>query len=239
MLSCGMYDYSGQFAFEVGVPAKSGVSGCLILVVPNLCGICLWSPPLDQYGNSVKGVEFCKELVQRYNFHNFDCLISENADKQKSDPRKSQSEQRAHGLVNLLFAAQTGDISALRRFHMAGMDMSACDYDGRTAIHVAASEGHLGCIKYLVKICRVDPCVKDRWGRQPIDDTATFGHVKCEQVLKKYMTVRAKILDINQKLHGLEVFKEEAENVELPTVKFLDTDSVRVRHPSSPKRAVA
>lgn len=45
---------------QIGLPAKSGVSGCTMVVVPNVMGFCLWSPPLDVYGNSVRGVKFCE-----------------------------------------------------------------------------------------------------------------------------------------------------------------------------------
>jgi len=44
----------------VGLPAKSGVCGGLLVVIPNVLGIALWSPPLDTSGNSVRGIEFCK-----------------------------------------------------------------------------------------------------------------------------------------------------------------------------------
>ena len=71
MHSCGMYDYSGGFAFKVGLPGKSGISGCILLVVPNVMGVCLWSPPLDSLGNSVRGVQFCERLVSMFNFHHY------------------------------------------------------------------------------------------------------------------------------------------------------------------------
>ena len=63
MGSCGMYDFSGEFSFKIGLPAKSGVSGVVILVIPNVMGICIWSPRLDSLGNSVRGLDFCTELV--------------------------------------------------------------------------------------------------------------------------------------------------------------------------------
>ncbi|CAG9798320.1 unnamed protein product [Chironomus riparius] len=74
MHSCGLYNYSGQFAFNVGLPAKSGVSGIIMLIIPNLAGIVCYSPKLDDFGNSVRGVQFCEELLKTYAIHPYDNL---------------------------------------------------------------------------------------------------------------------------------------------------------------------
>ncbi|XP_038575490.1 glutaminase kidney isoform, mitochondrial isoform X2 [Micropterus salmoides] len=91
MHSCGMYDFSGQFAFHVGLPAKSGVAGGILLVVPNVMGIMCWSPPLDKMGNSVRGIQFCTDLVELFNFHNYDNL---RHFAKKHDPRREGGDQR-------------------------------------------------------------------------------------------------------------------------------------------------
>jgi glutaminase len=74
MFTCGMYDYSGQWAYRVGIPAKSGVAGGVVAVVNRQLGIGTYSPRLDRFGNSVRGVEVCSELASRLGLHVFDCL---------------------------------------------------------------------------------------------------------------------------------------------------------------------
>ncbi|WP_438485894.1 glutaminase [Streptomyces sp. S186] len=56
MLTCGTYDAAGEFAYRVGLPAKSGVGGGIVAVVPGRCTLCVWSPGLDARGNSVAGM---------------------------------------------------------------------------------------------------------------------------------------------------------------------------------------
>lgn len=62
MTTCGMYDSAGEWVVDVGMPAKSGVAGGVLAVLPGQLGIAVFSPPLDRHGNSVRGVEVCRQI---------------------------------------------------------------------------------------------------------------------------------------------------------------------------------
>ncbi|WAR17834.1 GLSK-like protein, partial [Mya arenaria] len=91
---------------RVGLPAKSGVSGVILIVVPNKMGFCTWSPALDKWGNSTRGVYFAEDLVAKFNFHHYDNL---KFTAKKIDPCIQKIESRASGVVGLLFSAYTCD----------------------------------------------------------------------------------------------------------------------------------
>lgn len=69
MTTCGMYNAAGDWVSSVGLPAKSGVGGGIVAVLPGQIGIAVYSPRLDPHGNSVRGVAACRELSRRLELH--------------------------------------------------------------------------------------------------------------------------------------------------------------------------
>ena len=69
MSSCGMYDYSGAWVYEVGMPAKSGVGGGIVAVLPGQFGLAVFSPKLDERGNSARGIAVCNKISSDFGLH--------------------------------------------------------------------------------------------------------------------------------------------------------------------------
>lgn len=186
MSSCGMYDFSGEFAFSIGLPAKSGVSGAVVIVIPNLMGLCVWSPRLDEIGNSVRGIEFCRRLVEEYSVHHYDSL---NGRSVKADPRVDSFSAEIDRIDGLIWAASKGDLHAIREHLQRGAELTCADYDRRTPLHLAAAENQLGVVKFIVER-DADPTAKvwlsprDRWGGTPLDDAERHGHDAIVKVLE-------------------------------------------------------
>jgi glutaminase len=71
MFTSGLYDFSGQWAYRVGIPAKSGLAGAILAAVPGRMGIAAYSPLLGPHHKSVRGVRAIEELSGKYGFHVF------------------------------------------------------------------------------------------------------------------------------------------------------------------------
>jgi glutaminase len=72
------------------------------------------------------------------------------------------------------------------RHHLQGIDLNTPDYDGRTAIHVAAAEGQMDCVKFLLETAEVNASPKDRWNFTPLEEARRFGHDKVADYIEDY-----------------------------------------------------
>jgi glutaminase len=164
MYTCGMYDYSGEWGYKIGIPAKSGVSGLIYTVIPGVCGIATYSPKLDKIGNSYRGVQFFKTLVERLNIH-----IFENFNSNKVSIIGKQNTDKKFLEYLLLYSAKDNDKYTINEVLSKGCDINFEDYDNRTALHVAVCENNLDIIKLLIENnARTD--ILDRWNKTAIDE---------------------------------------------------------------------
>ena len=79
MYTCGMYEFAGEWAYSVGLPAKGGVGGGIMAVLPGQLGIAVFSPPLDSHGNSVRAIKVCEDLSQNFGMHLFGQAMQEGS----------------------------------------------------------------------------------------------------------------------------------------------------------------
>ena len=166
MTTCGMYNGAGKFTKELGVPSKSGVAGGLITVIPGLGSFASFAPPLNEEGNTVKGIGIIHKLSALYN--NFNLF---HRDAGKGDCTRKPFQTLIQETILACSCASNGDMEGLIRLYNQGMDLNRGDYDQRTPIHLAAAGGHLNVIKFLVETAQVDHSPRDRWGSTPLNDT--------------------------------------------------------------------
>ena len=116
MSSCGMYNWAGEWIYRVGIPAKSGVAGGVLAVLPGQLGIGVFSPRLDEQGNSVRGIKVCETLSRLFDLHLFNlrkpapALRNRHTAKQIGSNRVRPAAERAqlalHGAEVVVFQLQ-------------------------------------------------------------------------------------------------------------------------------------
>lgn len=137
MSTCGMYDYSGEWIYNVGIPAKSGVGGGVLAVLPGQLSVAVYSPLLDAKGNSVFGVEICERIAAKFSLHLY------------NTPSLTQQVIRKHTTLEVTRSKYKRDKNAEEIFLNHGHD-----------IHIMELQGDLGFATCEIFMRRIPPSCK-------------------------------------------------------------------------------
>ena len=118
MATCGMYDFSGEWLYRTGLPAKSGVGGGILAIQPGRLGIGVFSPRLDAQGNSVRGIAVCRALAADLGLHLFDAAQPAAPVVRLSTTRRKVASKQRRPPVAAEHLRNAG--KRLRLYHLQG-----------------------------------------------------------------------------------------------------------------------
>jgi glutaminase len=192
MGSCGMYDFAGEWIYNIGMPAKSGVAGGIIAVLPGQLGIGVFSPRLDAHGNSVRGIRVCDAISRHCDLHLFNRpsmgrstvrVKFTGAEFNSSRVRTPQESQALH---------QFG--AAIRVYQLQGnLNFSTAETVVRDVMENAdATEQLILDFKRVLTLnesaCRLFSEVLNRFGER--GKSVLFTHTNQTPLLRRYMKAR-------------------------------------------------
>ena len=161
-----MYDAAGEWVYNVGMPAKSGVAGGIAAVLPGQLGIGVFSPSLDPHGNSVRGVEVCRAISRRFGLHvshaphvDFSAALARRFDSSASNRQRSGAElellDASGGQVRVIHLQ--GDIL----FSGAEVAVREFSYADQSVRELLLDFGHVAAIDY--SSCAMIAMAVERW----------------------------------------------------------------------------
>eukprot|EP01094_Clydonella_sp_ATCC50884_P025194 TRINITY_DN6529_c0_g1_i1.p1 TRINITY_DN6529_c0_g1~~TRINITY_DN6529_c0_g1_i1.p1 ORF type:complete len:810 (-),score=199.52 TRINITY_DN6529_c0_g1_i1:180-2360(-) len=187
MFTCGMYDNSGTYGYTVGFPSKGSVSGAMVMVIPGVLGIAIYSPRVDTTGSPVIGMQFAERLSAKYSFHVFDMVSNTEKEDPTNRNKKAAKDSSTEGAnvldYAMLYGAIKGDVNFMRSLIQGGVAVNVKDLDGRTPLHLASANGNLSSVSMLLD-CGASWEATDRFGKTPVDEAVEANNKPVLSLLK-------------------------------------------------------